>query len=111
MRLSPSRATRWRKCAASTAPEARKVLGWPKKCKLAHACLCEYSYKRLKLAQLRGQRGVCLTLGLRASLHRTAQQRWPFYIRFSNRCSHCFLERLGVALDGKATLTPPCIFH
>jgi hypothetical protein len=45
--------------AASAA--ARKVLGWPKRCKLAHAFLWEYSYKRLKLAQLLGQLGVFLT--------------------------------------------------
>ena len=30
----------------------RKVLGWPKICKLADAFLWEHSYKRLKLAQL-----------------------------------------------------------
>ena len=43
-------------------PAARKVSGWPKRCKLAHAFLWEYSYKRLKLAQLLGQLGVFLTL-------------------------------------------------
>ena len=37
------------------------MLDWPKRCKLAHACLWGYSYKRLKLAQLLGQLGVCLT--------------------------------------------------
>jgi hypothetical protein len=37
------------------------VLGWPKICKLAHVFLWECSYKRLKLAQLLGQRGVFLT--------------------------------------------------
>ena len=40
---------------------ARKVLGWPKRCKLAHAFLWEDSYKRLQLAQLLGQLGVFLT--------------------------------------------------
>ena len=40
---------------------ARKVLGWPKRHKLAHAFLWEYSYKGLKLAQLLGQVGVFLT--------------------------------------------------
>ena len=40
---------------------ARKLLGWPKRCKLAHAILWEHSYKRLKLAQLLGQLGVFLT--------------------------------------------------
>ena len=29
---------------------ARTVLGWPKRCKLAHAFLWKYSYKKLKLA-------------------------------------------------------------
>jgi hypothetical protein len=36
------------------------VLGWPKICKLAHAFLWGYNYKRLKLAQLLGQLGVVL---------------------------------------------------
>jgi hypothetical protein len=40
---------------------ARKVSGWPKRWKLAHAFLWEYSDKRLKLAQLLGQLGVFLT--------------------------------------------------
>ena len=35
--------------------EARKVLGRPKICKLAHAFLWEHSYTRQKLAQLLGQ--------------------------------------------------------
>jgi hypothetical protein len=40
------------------------VLDWPNRSKLAHAFLCEYSYKRLKkLAQLLGQLGVFLTGG------------------------------------------------
>jgi hypothetical protein len=39
----------------------RKVLGWPQRCKLAHAFLRGYSYKRLKLVQLLGQRSVFLT--------------------------------------------------
>jgi hypothetical protein len=42
---------------------ARKVLGWPKRCKLARALLRESSYKRLELAQLLGQLGAFLTLG------------------------------------------------
>jgi hypothetical protein len=33
---------------------ARKALGWPKICKLAHAFLWEHSYKGEKLAQLLG---------------------------------------------------------
>ena len=40
---------------------ARKVLVWSKICKLAHAFLRGYSYKRLKLVQLLGQRSVFLT--------------------------------------------------
>jgi hypothetical protein len=40
---------------------AKKLLGWPKRYKLAHAFLWEYSCKRLKLAQLLGQLGVFLT--------------------------------------------------
>jgi hypothetical protein len=39
---------------------ARKMLGWSKTCRLAYALLWEYSYKRLKLAQLLGQLGVFL---------------------------------------------------
>jgi hypothetical protein len=42
---------------------ARKVLGWPKRSKLAHAFRWEYSYERLKLAQLLGQLGDFLTGG------------------------------------------------
>jgi hypothetical protein len=37
------------------------VLGWPKRCKLAHAFLWEYSCKWLKLGQLLGQLSVFLT--------------------------------------------------
>jgi hypothetical protein len=49
--------------AAALALAARKVSGWPKRCKLAHAFLWECSDKRLKLAQLLGQPGVSLTRG------------------------------------------------
>jgi hypothetical protein len=45
---------------AQSAP-ARKALGWPKRCKLTHAFLWEYCYKRLKFAQRLGQLGVFLT--------------------------------------------------
>ena len=45
--------------------QARKVFGWPKRCRLAHAFLQKYSYKRLKLAQLLGQLGVFLTSAAR----------------------------------------------
>ena len=40
---------------------ARKVLGWPKRCKLAHAFLWECSGNRLELARLLGRHGVFLT--------------------------------------------------
>ena len=43
--------------------EREKVLGWPRRCGLAHAFLWEHSCKKLKLAQLLGQRGVFLTCG------------------------------------------------
>ena len=39
------------------------MLGWPNRCELARAFLCEHSGKRLELAQLPGQLGVFLTLG------------------------------------------------
>ena len=41
------------------------MLGWPKIYKLAHAFQWEYRYKRLKLAELLGQRGVFLTVAAR----------------------------------------------
>jgi hypothetical protein len=37
------------------------VLRWPGRCQLAHAFRWEYSYKRLRLAQLLGRHGVLLT--------------------------------------------------
>jgi hypothetical protein len=40
---------------------ARKVLGWPRRRKLAHAFLWECSYIRLQLAHFLGQPGVVLT--------------------------------------------------
>ena len=42
---------------------ARQMLGWPKRCKLAHAFLWAYSDQRLKMAQPLGQLGVLLTSG------------------------------------------------
>jgi hypothetical protein len=41
---------------------ARKLLGWPRRCKLAHALPREYSYKGLKLAQLLGQFSLLIQL-------------------------------------------------
>ena len=40
---------------------ARKVLGWPRRCELAHAFRWECSYKRLKLAQHLARHGASLT--------------------------------------------------
>jgi hypothetical protein len=48
-------------CAGWGQAGARKVLDWPRRCKLAHAFQWEYSHKRLKLGQLLGQLGVFLT--------------------------------------------------
>jgi hypothetical protein len=48
---------------------AREVSGRPKRCRLAHAVLREYSYERLQLAQLPGQRGVVLTQGRCSHFH------------------------------------------
>ena len=45
--------------------KARQASGRPKRCKLAHAFRWEYSYKKLKLAQLLGQHGVFLTVARR----------------------------------------------
>ena len=47
-----------RRCNATL---ARKVLGWPKRCKLAHAFRWKYCYKGLKLAKLLDQLGAFLT--------------------------------------------------
>ena len=41
--------------------QARKMLGWPEKCRMDHALLWEDSCKRRKLAQLLGQLGFVLT--------------------------------------------------
>ena len=47
---------------------ARTLLGWPKRCKLAHALLWQYSYKRLELARLLGRHGGFLTCGSKRSM-------------------------------------------
>jgi hypothetical protein len=47
------------------------VLGWLKICKFVHAILWEYSYERLKLAQLLCQLGIFLTWS------RPYPQPWP----------------------------------
>jgi hypothetical protein len=49
---------------AAAAAVARKLSGWPKICKLAHAFRWEYSYKRLKVAQLLDHFGIFLTCGV-----------------------------------------------
>ena len=52
-RNSPIESSHFCMCMKSTPlGRAKKVLGWPKICKLAHTFLLEYSYKVLKLAQL-----------------------------------------------------------
>ena len=55
----PARRSR-RTHSSQTSTRARRVSGWPKRCKLAHAFLWEYIDERLKLAQLLGQLGVFL---------------------------------------------------
>jgi hypothetical protein len=50
------------------------VLGRPKRCKLAHALLWKYSYKRLTSAQLLSQLGVVLTF----AAAQAAARRWGF---------------------------------
>jgi hypothetical protein len=55
------------------------VLGWARRCKLAHAFLWEYSDKRLKLAQLLGQLSVFLTTAFGALIRSGGQEaisRW-----------------------------------
>ena len=49
------------RCVRPPRASARKVLGWPKRWKLARTFLWEYSCKRLELAQLLGQLGCFLT--------------------------------------------------
>jgi hypothetical protein len=56
----PSSSARGRRARPRGSPASSKVLGLPKRCKLAHAFLWD-GYKRLKLAQLLGQLGVFLT--------------------------------------------------
>ena len=54
-----------------------EFLGWPKRCKLAHAFLWKYSYKRLELAQLLGQHGSLLTLAMSSAICQVSQVRVP----------------------------------
>ena len=59
--------------------QAREVLAWPKRSKLAHAFLWGYSDERLKLAQHLGQLGVFLTAVPSHSQkhrHRICQRNW-----------------------------------
>ena len=65
------------------------MLVWPKRCKLAHAFLWESSYKRLKLAQLLGQRGVLLLTWRSDSMPRKAPQTVGALIVQSCRRSIC----------------------
>jgi hypothetical protein len=75
---------RWSSPPSAACAAARKVLGWPKKIKFAHAFLEEYSYRRLKLAQFLHQLGVFLTFGRRPSCRTSARAcsfRQPFQDR------------------------------
>jgi hypothetical protein len=60
------------------------VSGRPRRCKLAHAFQWEYSNKRLKLAQLRGQLGVFLTSG-RKPRGLPRRRRWPDAARCASK--------------------------
>ena len=53
-RVSFEKKDRWKR-DIGTCSEARKVSGWPRRCKLARTFLWKYSYKRQKLAKLLGQ--------------------------------------------------------
>ena len=70
------------------------MLGWPKLRKLAQAFLWEYSYKRLKLAQLLGQLGVFLT---RVRPHCRFRNRASKVIGWPKICklAHAFLWIYG----------------
>ena len=62
--LQPRRARGGRDDGATRpAQQARKALGWPKRCKVAHAFQRGCSNKGLKSVQLPGQLGVFLTTG------------------------------------------------
>jgi hypothetical protein len=82
------------------------VFGWPKRCKLAHAFLWEYSYERLELAQLLGQLGGFLTLSLKS-------RPWPgVWTPERNRCLHTPstpAAAIHLGVDVKVILTPPRI--
>jgi hypothetical protein len=68
---------------------ARKVSGWPRRCKLAHTVRWERSYERLKLAQLLGQLGVFLALARRAaSPSRGVALTCPPIMRYSSPFPH-----------------------
>jgi hypothetical protein len=92
--------------------QERMVLGWPKRCKLAHAFRWEYSYKRLKLAQLLGKLGVFLTWS------RTRTTTTPRRSSFST--SRCSEQGLRLAQNdaswpthfcGNTTLAAPPFHH
>jgi hypothetical protein len=54
------------------------VLGWPRRRRLAHAILQEYSSKRLELAQLLCQLGVFLTCQVPRRLRQTLPHAYRF---------------------------------
>jgi hypothetical protein len=75
--------------AARTYWGTTEVLGWPKTCELIHASLWEFSYNRLKLAQLLGQLGVFLALGfgrIVALYHRSSAS---YHMHFEIWCLYC----------------------
>ena len=80
--MAPHLTTQFMHCSAKGVRLAQR------RCKLAHACLWEYSKKRLELAQLLGQGWRLSHLHVAALLEVAAD--------------------LGV--DVKVILTPPCIF-
>jgi hypothetical protein len=56
--------------------EREKVLGWPRRCGLAHAFLWEHSCKKLELAQLLGRHGVLLTKAHAGACSRAMNRFW-----------------------------------
>ena len=109
------------------------MLGWPKRDKLAHVFLREYSCKRLKLTQLLGRLGVLLTrapagefsYGLgNTVLGRVVEVVWErrhgSFLRFSEIMKRLLFAPLGMAEAGfflpdgdpraACTRAPPQIF-
>jgi hypothetical protein len=84
---------------------------------LAHAFLWDYSYKRLKLAQLLGQLGSHLRVRVALAPERVRKVAAPdAAVRAegcddaAERCVHLRV-RVDLGVEVKVILTPPCIFH